>query len=351
MRRSILLATATLALVAAAVPPVSAASPTAEAKAKAEHQRIVKFWTAERIAAAKPRDIVRTPDGRYAYGPMQPKAKPQPPADSNVSGASWAGGGDVVKRTGKVLFTMGDSQYVCSGTVITDSLTNHSVVLSAAHCIYDEAADVFATNWMFVPSFDTSPSFDPALATYGRWTAQRLAVHSGWAAEEALTTEATKHDFGIAVVGDGTVRSGVSVRLETAVGGTYTVSTSSIPTGTRVHAFGYPAAGRYKGKDLVYCAGPTFQDTINANATWGIACNMTGGSSGGPWIYGTTNPAVYTAGTLLTSVNSYGYSGLQYMFGPRFNAETQTVLNSATNGTASSGVSVVCAVGTTEPNC
>jgi hypothetical protein len=78
---------------------------------------------------------------------------------------------------------------------------------------------------------------------------------------------------------------------------------------------------------------------------------MGGGSSGGPWIFGTTDPAVYTTGTLLTSVNSYGYSGVQYMFGPKFNAQTQTVYASAVSGTASAGVSVVCSVGTSTPNC
>ena len=63
-----------------------------------------------------------------------------------------------------------------------------------------------------------------------------------------------------------------------------------------------------------------------------MACNMTGGSSGGPWITGTTDPATYTAQTLLTSVNSYGYSGLTYMFGPKFNQATQNVANAAATG-------------------
>ena len=37
-----------------------------------------------------------------------------------MTGASWTGGGDVVKRTGKVLFSMGGGQWVCSATVIAD---------------------------------------------------------------------------------------------------------------------------------------------------------------------------------------------------------------------------------------
>ena len=66
---------------------------------------------------------------------------------------------------------------------------------------------------------------------------------------------------------------------------------------------------------------------------------MTGGSSGGPWLWGTTNPA--DGSGLLSSVNSYGYSGLTYMFGPRFNGETSTVLGDVQDGSATAGVTVL----------
>ena len=52
MRRSIPITLAALALVAVAVAPVSAAKPTAEAKAKAEHARIVDYWTPQRMKNA-----------------------------------------------------------------------------------------------------------------------------------------------------------------------------------------------------------------------------------------------------------------------------------------------------------
>jgi hypothetical protein len=322
------LTVATLALIAAAVGPAAAASPNAEARAKAEHERIVRYWTAERIADAQPRDFERAPNGT-----IQPRAKPSKPpgggggGGSTVTGASWAGEGPVVTKTGKVLFTMGGSNYVCSGTVVADkgSMPNHSLVLSAAHCIYDEAADVFATNWIFVPSFDTSPTFTCAQASLGCWTATGLAVHQEWADEESLTTRATTYDFGIAVVGGGG-KTGTTTQLDSAVGGGYTVSTSAINAGTTVHAFGYPAAQRYKGNDLTYCAGPTFTDQYNDDATWGIACNMTGGSSGGPWF---KDFASAGASGTVTSLNSYGYSGLSNMYGPKFNANTQAVIDAA----------------------
>ncbi|MGK2849807.1 MAG: trypsin-like serine peptidase [Candidatus Limnocylindrales bacterium] len=315
-----------ITLLTVAVAPAAAAKPNAEAKAKAEHQRIVKYWTPERIAGAQPRDFMRTPGGTF-----QPKAKPGGGGGGGtVTGASWTGGGPVVQRTGKVLFTMGASNYVCSATVVQEPTprSTHSLVLTAGHCAYDEVAEAFATNWIFVPSFDTSPTFTCANATIGCWTAVGLVVHSGYATAGGFNTQATIHDFAIAIVAGGG-KTGTTAQLDTAVGGGYGIAYPSISTGGSVHAFGYPAAGRYKGKDLTYCAGPTFDDPNNGNATWGIACNMTGGSSGGPWLSGFTQAG---AGTL-TSLNSYGYNGLSNMYGPKFNADTQDVVNAAASRT------------------
>ena len=98
----------------------------------------------------------------------------------------------------------------------------------------------------------------------------------------------------------------------------------------RLYAFGYPAAGKYRGKDLVYCAGNIFTDPYASNQTLGMTCNMTGGSSGGPWLsaFEGTNPA-------LSSLNSYGRQGLPNMYGPKFNANTEAVYNAAGNATTS----------------
>ncbi len=102
-----------LALLPLAVAPVAAGD--SKAAAKAEQQRIVKYWTAERIANAKPRDFVKTADGKFV-----PRAKP-----GGGTGSSWTGGGPVVGRTGKVLFTMGGSNWVCSASAVTDSRTGY----------------------------------------------------------------------------------------------------------------------------------------------------------------------------------------------------------------------------------
>jgi hypothetical protein len=65
-----------------------------------------------------------------------------------------------------------------------------------------------------------------------------------------------------------------------------------------------------------------------------LACDMTGGSSGGPWLVGNLTASQIAGGAgSVGSVNSYGYSGLRYMFGPRFNSSTQSTFSAANAAT------------------
>ncbi len=318
----------------------AAATPSAAA-AHAEDARVLAYWTPSRVANAKFRDYVRNDAGK-----MVPHAKP---GGGGVKGASWPNGGAIQERSGRILFSSGGSDWICSGSVVNDSSTSngYSIVLTAGHCVYD-GTDGWSYNFLYLPNFDAQPSYDCNTRADGCWRANLLAAHTDFVPEGFGSDESVRVDYAFARVGLRIAGAGTA-ELDADTGG-YGLNTSPVAHNVTKWAFGYPAEGKYKGKDLVYCSGPTVDDP-NGAPTWGVACNMTGGSSGGPWIYGTTNPAVYTAGTLLTSVNSYGYSGLQYMFGPKFDSQTQTVLNSAINGSASPGVSVVCAVATTEPNC
>lgn len=357
-RRSLalLVATATAvallpaALAGAAVP---AGADRDAAQERTEHARILAYWTPERMRAAIPRDFVRHPDGTF-------RLEPTPMLDpASSSGKSWTTtdgkGGVVQARTGKVYFVMGRTGYVCSGSVADDGgAGTNSLVLTAGHCLYDgkkysrtnELAG-FATNWLFIPDFDSLPNLNTtncALADtkYGCWTAKALVVHRGFASQRNFTSTATRYDFGFAVVGAGGKSSGA---LDVAVGGSYAVDTDPLDNSPKVtdvlSAFGYPAGSPYGGKDLVYCSGPITTDANNADATWGMPCDMTGGSSGGPWLAGVDSTG---AGGTLSSLNSYGYSGVKYMYGPMFNKDTKAVYDAAllrANGTASGSAVVV----------
>lgn len=309
------------------------AASAAHQPTQSAHQQTIDFWTHERVSQAVPRDFLRDSSGRFV-----PAMKPDNPGkpgdgnggDSGVTGASWTAGGAVADTTGKVLFAMGGSYFVCSASVVTDTANGRSVILTAAHCAYDESGGAFATNWTFIPNYDAAPAplssssnayCDDTL--WGCWTATALVAHQGYTTAGGFNDQAVVHDFAFAVTGAGG-HSGTSL-VEDVVGSQAIVFDANAGT-TVVDAFGYPAAQKYKGNDLVYCEGPTAFDPNMNNATYRIACNMTGGSSGGPWMKAFDSAS--GTGTL-TSVNSYGYSGDKSMYGPIFNSDTQDLFNAA----------------------
>jgi hypothetical protein len=322
-RPPLVLAVAVVILALAAVP--AGAAPGASAEARAEHQRIIDFWTPARMKTAIPRAAERP------LPPRAPNAKPEKPGGgtATVTGASWTKGGTVRTSVGKVFFTLGTTNYTCSGSVTADTRSDYSLVLTAAHCAYDEAADIFATNWMFIPDYQSAPTRTCEKTTYGCWTADALVVHRGWADEESLTAKATQHDFAFAVVGPGG-KSGVPSQLDAAVK-PFPISFAAVGQGTRVYAFGYPAEGKYQGSKLIYCAGPVGFDAWNADETYSLACNMTGGSSGGPWFSDFDEDT--GSGTQI-SLNSYGYTGVKAMFGPMFGDPTRVVYEAANEVTS-----------------
>ena len=292
----------------------------------ARHQSIVAHWTEARMRAARPRDFLF--DAVRGYH-ISPNKRPGPGGgNGNTTGASWPNGkGLVYKVTGKVYFEMGGSGWVCSGTALSDGRNTYSLVITAGHCVYDEASggglSGFATNWLFIPQFDSSPTFTCGSTAFGCWTATALVANRGFTSAGSFNNTAAKFDWGFAVVGNGGLTGAASPQLDQTVG-TFGYQFSEMGLNTVADAFGYPAAGKYHGNDLTYCTGPTFNDVYNANQTWGINCDMTGGSSGGPWIaaFTSTNPANPPT---LTSLNSYGYNGLSNMYGPKFNSDTQAV--------------------------
>jgi V8-like Glu-specific endopeptidase len=311
---------------------VGARGSDAAAAARAEHDRIVAYWTPARIAAAKPKGYVRD----MKTGKLLPYAKP----GGSSGGASWTGNGEIEERSGRLLFSTEGGNWICSASVVNSTSGTSATILTAGHCLYD-GAEGWSFNVMYIPRFDEIPTYTCSQTIYGCWTATRLAVHENFHPSGFGPDAALRVDYGFAFVGPGG-HSG-SADLDVVTEG-YGLSTATVNHSVTKWAFGYPAAGRYKGKDLTYCTGTTVDDPY-LSGTWGMVCNMTGGSSGGPWIYGTTNPAVYTTGTLLTSVNSYGRTGLNYMFGPRFNAATGTVFGDAQDGSATGGTSVLCSTG------
>ena len=329
-----LVATSVVALV---LVPVTSASAKSQ---NSQHERVVSYWTPENMASAQSLDytfdkgskVGRKVTSTPATKAIKPASIVATASSPTSTGASWVDGGLALAATGKVFFSVGTSRYVCSGSVVEEADVSRSVVLTAGHCLYDNATQAFVTNFLFYPDYDSNPNQDCALTTYGCWTATALIGHYGFTSQTGFTNQATNYDWGFAVMGLGGKNS---TQLDATVGAFPLAVPGFAAAGGQAYAFGYPAASPYAGADLTYCSGAIVQDSGNGNSTWGLTtCTMTGGASGGPWMSG-----FGTDRGILSSVNSYKYTAAANgMYGPKFNANTTNTFNAALTASANTRV-------------
>lgn len=265
------------------------------------------YWTAERMKAAVPGDALvaarssatatatqsrPTTAGKSVKIPGQaPKATPKATQEATVS------------HIGKVFFTLGGTDYVCSGNAIASS--NRSTVATAGHCV-NEGPGAFASRWIFVPAYENGT------APYGQWSATTLTAPSQWASGGDIS-----YDTGFARVAN---LNGASLSNVVGASG---VSFNQA-RGLLYKAFGYPAAAPFNGATLQSCSGTATNDPYAQTNSQGIPCDMTGGSSGGPWFIGSGS------GGSQNSVNSFGYNTVpNTMFGPYWGSVIQSAYSSA----------------------
>jgi len=283
-----------------------------------------------------------------------------------VANAEWTAGGDdnyVQKAAGRLYFEMPKNAkwkgpwgaFVCSGTTVTDNTAGRSIILTAAHCVYDDVNKAFARNVLFIPDqagtngsgTDLNCNNDPIgcwAPSYGvvdvHWTTRTFPDNIPW-------------DYAYYVVDDTGAHSGSassSESLDVAAGALpVSFSTPYIDDGDPgahsidfTHALGYSYSEDPK---LMYCAEDM---TTEGAANWWLpSCGLSGGSSGGPWV----QPMDLSVGSGdVISVNSWGYTNSPGMAGPKLagtSAEcvfTMAILDSpALSGfDGEAGTTVVC---------
>jgi hypothetical protein len=279
----LLLAFALLALLST---PAQAAQTAATKVVKQSRAEVVEYWTAERMRNAIPLDIVDAAVAKKKPRRAYPFTRYEPTTYNPAHG--------------KVFFSDGAANYVCSGTALTSG--NESVVWTAGHCV-NEGPGAFYTNWAFVPAYKDGAR------PHGTWTARELLTTSAWGNGGDFG-----YDLGAAVV-------------NTNGGATLTDTVGSRGIGFNQAAeqhylsHGYPAAPPFSGGRMFICeADLGTRDTSADPPTMGIGCDMTGGSSGGGWVVGND----------VLSVNSYGYSNQpDVMYGPYQGAVAQQLYTSA----------------------
>jgi V8-like Glu-specific endopeptidase len=309
---AVVLAAAGLAV--AVVQPSATAAPNGitvhlAADTAAEASAVAAKWTPEAMRDAIPLDRLLPSVNPTKLVNDVLRGNPQlvpgvQPAAFPEGGGEWTGGGKVATTAGRVFFTYQGRQASCSGNAVTSG--NKSTVITAGHCVKLDGA--FHTNWVFVPGYNNGN------APFGTWTARATMATPQWVASEDIN-----YDVGAAVVNQ---LDGES--LTDVVGGQSVAFNQ--PRGQNMYAFGYPAAAPYDGSKLIYCSGRVISDILLSNDL-AMNCDMTGGSSGGPWFLSFNES---TGEGIQNSVNSFKYNFAQiWMFGPYFGTDAQNLYNAA----------------------
>ncbi len=266
---------------------------------------------------------------------------PPPSGSGNVASAPWTTGSSVQSASGRLLFEMPTNKrgnrwqaYVCSATAVADGslIDGTSLILTAAHCVYDEENGFFARNAMFIPDqsattgarTDSDCSNDPI----GCWAPSFGVVDQQWT-DHAWPSN-IPWDYGYYVVSNassahtGPLPAGaVDFALENNVPA-MTVSFSQ-PAQTRTSAFGYSYSEDPKQMFCAQNRGFTGGGTPGISDNWWLdQCGLTGGASGGPWLDETSATSTTGEGQII-SVNSWGYSGSPGMAGPKLDGSASTV--------------------------
>jgi len=287
-------------------PPASDPVIVPAAVAPAAQDQAREYWSPEAMESATPLDpqsvrpsptATTTTTSTTATATATATSTTTTSATATDAGTAWSGGGLVARTTGRVFFTLGGSDYSCSASAVDSP--DRSTVLTAAHCV--ETVSALSTRWAFVPGYAQGQ------APYGVFVATQLAVLPGYRDADGTTTH---DDLDVALINVGANAGGQT--LVDAVGGQ---PMSFDPVAGTLRAFGYPGETPYDGTGIVSCAGAASRDQQTGDV--GLACHMTRGASGGPWL-ADFDPA--TGKGRLVSVTSYTYEKPvpQVVYGPVF---------------------------------
>jgi hypothetical protein len=317
-----------------------------------------RFWTPERLKAAKPLPLPVTGGGKPGPSSGQPpRGRPQavkgttgslkgPRAGGSVAPPHGGPGGQrkagvelpwnenfhkyasPLAAVGRLFFQESDGRtYTCSGTVVS---TN--IVLTAAHCVRDGRTGQWNSHWIFYPKVNGTSK------PYGGFTARAAFVNTRWAASPYNTAAGTggggyfPTDYAFVVLRPN--GAGYNVAHYTGAYGFL-----ANPPKATIYDLGYPAEGYW----AVHCNSSSclpwaaqapeqrYDAYYGGQYDVGASQFNTGGSSGGPW-FQQWNGRWYVGavqshmGVVHTGGGGrYGYS----FFGPYFDGTTVSVFNYA----------------------
>jgi hypothetical protein len=309
---------------------------------------VLRYWTPQRMAAAKPmtKTVSGSPTGAGAPSAAasgSPQAVGgQLPGGAKAPAAALVGSAAgpsaqtfsypfpftrftvfpkslwktyPYRVNGKIFFTQNGGSYVCSGTSVT--APSGSRVWTAGHCLNDGATH-WSTNVVFVPAYNGTSTYLSVQRPFGTWAAI-------FSTQTVPTSWDRSHDFS-RDLGAFTVSRNSNGNTLAQVVGTDGFAWNQARDQQYVD-FGYPQAAPFNGQSLTECIGATaaYDTGIGGSgpAPQGIGCDMTGGSSGGAW-----NIAFSGSGPgYINGHNDYKYTSSQplAMYSPYFDTLANTV--------------------------
>ncbi|MGW1915950.1 trypsin-like serine peptidase [Streptomyces sp. NPDC002076] len=246
-----------------ATPAAQAASPSPPGPAAGQEARqAARFWTAQRMADARPLDASRV----QPSGPGQSAAAAGRPQGTMFGGSRLVG--TFFGSAGP-----GGTAWHCTGSVIDTPARD--VVLTAAHCALSMKGD-----YVFVPKFVKGAG--PDQQPYGIFHIQRIFIDPRYVPDKgSSTTKNPASDLDTAFARVSANQRGQS--LQDAVGGGLTFTRANGYTHKNVTVVGYPSYGHNSAGRAIKCTVPTSQ--LAGYRQMSMTCGgYYGGVSGSPWI-------------------------------------------------------------------
>ncbi|MGC4791646.1 trypsin-like serine peptidase [Micromonospora sp. DT178] len=229
---------------------------------------VARFWTPERMASAVDLDIAKSPKATEsttrAPKPDGPAGSVAPVRPSVASGADVGIQLNESAVVGKVYFTTPNGGGAsCSASAVASGKAR--LVMTAGHCVHQGAGGQWYSNWQFVPRYRDGAR------PFGTFVAYQLAARTAW-----INSSSYDEDMAIAIMHNG---GNWGLKVVETVGGHgmrwnwgYNISLMT--------ALGYPS-NLGGGESQYYCQSGTWHAGSQQIRMW---CNMTYGSSGGPWL-------------------------------------------------------------------
>jgi V8-like Glu-specific endopeptidase len=207
---------------------------------------------------------------------------------------------------GKLFFTQKGVDYVCSASAI-----GPNEIWTAGHCVNagDGSSSAWSTNVVFVPAYKNGSQ------PFGQFSCNSLSTWSIWA---------SSHDFHYDLGSAHCTNNSSGQNFASRTG--YLGFAWNQAYEQHFDDFGYPAASPFDGKTMQTCQSSFGHlDTLiggSGPTPFAIGCDMTGGSSGGPFVW------QYGSGNYVNGHNDYKYTSPSQpleMNSPYFGNEAKAV--------------------------